>query len=140
MPKATCLLKRSRLLTAIFLLTWLAVHALAVDTIDKAVPFLRDVPDRPSLLSRVTKANCGSLCDPQDPDFPEQWHLDHTLQSWANVDAHVRAAWDIGVAGRGVVICVVDDGVATAEPDFEGRFVSALNRNYSSSTNDPHAA
>lgn len=52
---------------------------------------------------------------PEDPLYPRQWHLADTF-----LDAH--GAWDLGYAGDGVQIAVVDDGLQKEHPDFADKF------------------
>jgi subtilisin family serine protease len=59
---------------------------------------------------------------PSDSYFRRQWHLDSSegpqLVAEASVDA--PAAWDVTRGERSVVFCLIDDGVATNHPDFQG--------------------
>eukprot|EP01063_Lacrimia_lanifica_P021950 TRINITY_DN2965_c0_g1_i1.p1 TRINITY_DN2965_c0_g1~~TRINITY_DN2965_c0_g1_i1.p1 ORF type:complete len:764 (+),score=83.55 TRINITY_DN2965_c0_g1_i1:52-2343(+) len=43
-------------------------------------------------------------------------------QNWVYDLANVKPAWAAGLSGRGVVVQVNDDGVASDHPDFAGRF------------------
>lgn len=57
---------------------------------------------------------------PNDPQFPNQWHLRNTGQGGgvAGIDANVTTPWDT-VLGRNVQIAVVDTGVSIAHPDLQ---------------------
>ena len=56
---------------------------------------------------------------PNDPQYPDQWHLNNTGQKGAVADADVDApeAWDIA-DGTGMVIAVFDDGVDIGHEDL----------------------
>jgi subtilisin family serine protease len=66
---------------------------------------------------------------PNDPLFPEQWHLRNTGQgeSTEGIDARVSEAWDITAGDPQVLIAINDDGVDLAHPDFAGRLEPQLN-------------
>jgi subtilisin family serine protease len=56
---------------------------------------------------------------PNDPLFPDQWHLDNTGQNGGQVEADVDAlrGWDLS-RGAGTIVAVVDDGVELDHPDL----------------------
>jgi hypothetical protein len=61
---------------------------------------------------------------PNDPLFPQQWHLNNTgtgpaqlPDAIAGADVRAVAAWDIST-GAGVTIAVVDDGMERTHPDL----------------------
>jgi thermitase len=54
---------------------------------------------------------------PDDPQFPNQWHL-------SKIQA--PTAWDMGT-GDGITVAILDDGVDPDHPDLEGRLVSGWN-------------
>ncbi|MCP2258606.1 serine protease [Streptoalloteichus tenebrarius] len=58
--------------------------------------------------------------EPDDPKFPDQWHLQGPPEEPAGVNA--PAAWAWGATGRGVVVAVVDTG-STAHPDLDAQYV-----------------
>jgi subtilisin family serine protease len=58
---------------------------------------------------------------PNDPLFPEQWHLNNTGQnnSKPHADVSAPAAWDIVPGGSpNVVIGIIDDGMEYTHPDL----------------------
>jgi subtilisin family serine protease len=57
---------------------------------------------------------------PDDPLFPEQWHLSNRGQGGGTpgADADVVAAWDVTTGDPGIVIAIIDDGVLHAHPDL----------------------
>jgi outer membrane autotransporter protein len=85
------------------------------------------------------------------PGFPGQWHLVNggpaqilftvnannpatrytTTMVNAGVDAGLKAAWNLGYTGRGVIIGIVDDGVDSTNPDIAPNYRADLSRNFS---------
>jgi len=64
---------------------------------------------------------------PNDPNFPNQWHL-------PKVSA--PAAWDLTTGSASVTVAVIDSGVDPAHPDLFGKLVGGYN--YLGSTADTH--
>ncbi len=62
---------------------------------------------------------------PDDPLFPDQWHLQNTGQGnpagVVGADARLPAAWDTQTGDGTIVIAVVDDGIQLAHPDLASR-------------------
>lgn len=56
---------------------------------------------------------------PNDPLFPEQWHLHNTGQNGALPDADIDApeGWEIS-QGNNTVIAIIDDSIQTSHPDL----------------------
>lgn len=59
---------------------------------------------------------------PEDPLFPEQWHLENrgTNKNRAGVDLNARAAWP-AAKGAGVTVAVVDNGFQLDHPELTQR-------------------
>jgi len=57
---------------------------------------------------------------PNDPLFPNQWHLQNTGQGGgvAGADARLPGAWDLETGDSSVVVAVIDDGAQTTHPDL----------------------
>lgn len=77
---------------------------------------------------------------PNDPYYPDQWHLDNRRQSngIAGEDANVIEVWD-NYRGTGVVLGIVDDGIDYFHPDLSTSYLPALSANYSGLPVDPGA-
>jgi subtilisin-like proprotein convertase family protein len=75
---------------------------------------------------------------PNDPTFPNQWHLRNTGQGGGVVgaDANVTTAWD-EYLGDGVVIGIVDDGVSPAHPDLAPNYRADLSWDWVGNDPDP---
>jgi len=60
---------------------------------------------------------------PNDPLFPNQWHLQNTGQGGGlpGADARLPGAWDYQIGNGSAVIAVVDDGVELNHPDLTSR-------------------
>jgi subtilisin family serine protease len=75
----------------------------------------------PNFLAEMRKASVN------DPQFPEQWHLDNTGQGSGLALQDVRAlgAWNlVGGGDRSIVIAVIDDGVDLDHPDLNANLWS----------------
>ena len=70
---------------------------------------------QPNLLRNYTLAGV-----PNDPMFPNQWHLQNTGQGGGLVgaDADLVAAWDVTTGSSSIVIAIIDDGVVNTHPDL----------------------
>ncbi|MBW2459651.1 MAG: S8 family serine peptidase, partial [Deltaproteobacteria bacterium] len=66
---------------------------------------------------------------PDDPLFPEQWHLLNLGQgmSTASVDGRVSEAWDLTTGDPQVIVAVNDSGVDLNHADFTGKLEPELN-------------
>jgi subtilisin-like proprotein convertase family protein len=74
---------------------------------------------------------------PNDPLFPNQWHLRNTGQGGgtAGEDARITGVWD-AYRGTGVLIGIVDDGLEYTHPDLAARYVAAASFDFNG--NDPN--
>ncbi|MBI1225013.1 MAG: S8 family serine peptidase [Bacteroidetes bacterium] len=55
---------------------------------------------------------------------PMQWHLKETQVNGVTISQHanVEAAWELS-RGKGITIAVLDDGVDTSHPEFDGKVI-----------------
>ncbi|HEY7119154.1 MAG TPA: S8 family serine peptidase [Tepidisphaeraceae bacterium] len=70
---------------------------------------------------------------PNDPLFPDQWHLRNTSTGGADLD--VTPAWD-RYQGTGVTVAVVDEGVQYTHPDLQPNYDAADSWDFNG--NDPN--
>lgn len=75
---------------------------------------------------------------PDDPLYPEQWHLKNTGQTdpESSLDLNVEPVWD-SVRGRGVIIGIVDDGIMANHPDLSANMRSDLGYDFRDGDSDP---
>lgn len=66
---------------------------------------------------------------PDDPRFPDQWHLRNLGEKGAvqGVDGRVSEAWDVTQGSADVVIAINDDGVDVKHPDLAAHCLAPLN-------------
>ena len=57
---------------------------------------------------------------PNDPAYPDQWHLRNTGQGGGvqGADVEAEAAWDITQGSPDVIVAVADTGIDTSHPDL----------------------
>lgn len=86
----------------------------------------------PSLARQQTKRLV-----PNDPFFPQQWHLRNTGQAGgvSGIDANVISTWDT-YRGTGVRIGIIDDGVQISHPDLAPNLDLVNDRDWNDSTPD----
>lgn len=96
----------------------------ALDQVDSAVP----------LLTR----HLNTKAVPNDPFFPQQWHLANTGQTGGLVgaDVNVTKVWD-DYSGSGVVISIIDDGVELTHPDLSTNARPDLSHDYCGNDSNP---
>jgi subtilisin-like proprotein convertase family protein len=78
---------------------------------------------------------------PNDPLFPNQWHLLNTGQHFGlpGLDINVTNVWDAW-RGRGIVIGVVDTGLETSHPDLATSINHELGWDFIANDPDPSPA
>jgi subtilisin-like proprotein convertase family protein/subtilisin family serine protease len=77
--------------------------------------------------------------EPDDPRFPEQWHLENVGQSGGLpfADIRVRPVWDDGFSGDGVTVAIVDEGTQFRHPDLLPNWLEGSGYDYNGDDNDP---
>ena len=61
-----------------------------------------------------------SLRSPNDPLYPQQWHLHQA--SFPHAGANLEPAWALGHTGAGIVIGICESGFQTTHPDLAANF------------------
>ena len=76
---------------------------------------------------------------PNDPLYPNQWHLNNTGQSGGTpgADSNVESVWD-NYTGAGVVLGIIDDSLETGHEDFVGNVNTTIDYDYIDNDNDPN--
>ena len=71
----------------------------------------------PDFLCQIVK----SAIIPNDPYYPQQWHLNNIGQSGGTYGADINApeAWDITVGNSHIVIAIIDDGIDLTHEDLK---------------------
>ncbi|UCG33153.1 MAG: S8 family serine peptidase [Phycisphaerales bacterium] len=75
---------------------------------------------------------------PNDPLYPDQWHLNNTGQGGGvpGIDINAESAWAVS-DGSGTVIGIVDDGLEINHPDLAGNHDNSLGYDYNDNDPDP---
>lgn len=102
-----------------------------------AVRMLDEIPALDYFAPMVAKQQSPRLI-PNDPNFPNQWHLRNTGQSggFVGADANVTSVWD-QYRGAGVTVASVDDGITTTHPDLAPNYVPQYSFDFNSNEPDP---
>jgi hypothetical protein len=74
----------------------------------------------------------GTAWTPDDPRYDEQWHYHNTGQQNGTVDADIDLpeAWEITKGNSGVIVAIVDEGVAISHPDIAANMWSGIGYNF----------
>ena len=93
----------------------------------------RAVAAQPVIRRRVAQRSI-----PDDPLYPDQWHLDNTGQGGGTpgVDLNVESAWGL-TRGAGPAVAIVDDGLEIAHPDLAPNHDDSLAYDYNDDDPDP---
>lgn len=60
----------------------------------------------------------------EDPLFKDQWHLIN--EEYPEHMVNAAPVWDMGITGKDVVSCIIDDGLEYESEDLADNFVCAL--------------
>ena len=85
-----------------------------------APPPISPDSDNSVALAREMAARLGI----QDPLFKDQWHLINDEFPEHMVNA--TPVWDMGITGKGITSCLVDDGLDYTSEDLKDNFVSSF--------------
>jgi kexin len=88
-------------------------------------PYPEPLP-RPPILPAGKIAKMQDLHHISDPIFPEQWHLANDKRP--GYDLNVSSVWTSNITGKGVNVCLIDDGLDMKSPDLKDNFVSIEQR------------
>jgi subtilisin family serine protease len=86
------------------------------------------------LVSRQQTSRATAAAAPNDPLFPQQWHLRNT--GTAGADLNVLPAWDLA-QGSGVTVALVDDGVQYTHPDLAANYDAADSYDFNDDDSNP---
>lgn len=70
-----------------------------------------------------------------DPLYEEQWHLKNSVSGQYGIN--VVGAWESGITGRGVTVCVIDDGLEWRHPDLRNNYSPTGSYDLNSDDPDP---
>jgi kexin len=78
---------------------------------------------------------------PNDPLFPDQWHLKNTGQEGgtAGEDANVTSVWDTYQTSSSEVVAIVDDGLEIGHEDLTDNVIAGQSWDYVDGDSDPTA-
>jgi len=106
-----------------------------------AVGLARDLARRPGVIEAVPEWFRQRLTRaiPDDPLFPNQWHLRNTGQGGgsAGVDADVTPVWDTYKGSADEIVAIIDDGVETGHEDLAANIMAGLGWDYVGGDDDP---
>jgi kexin len=77
---------------------------------------------RPPPIPSAKAAQMMGTHDIRDPIFAEQWHLAN--DRIGTNDLNISDVWSSGQRGKGVNVCLIDDGLDFKSPDLKDNFVS----------------
>ena len=69
---------------------------------------------------------------PNDPLFPNQWHLRNTSMPEADINA--EPAWDAGYTGEGVILGILEGGIQSNHPDLAANYNATASQSGGSSS------
>lgn len=80
---------------------------------------IRELAERLSRQEGIEYAEPNAYYQPQrvpnDPQFPQQWHLDDPVN---NADINAPQAWDLQTGSRNVIVALLDTGIDYTHPDL----------------------
>ncbi|KAG1696473.1 Neuroendocrine convertase 1 [Nymphon striatum] len=83
-----------------------------------------------SFRIEVFRKRSKRLLEFKDPNFKEQWYLKKKYMNVSNV-------WENGLTGKGVTVCVIDDGIEWKNTDLVNSYNPKASYDVISNDNDP---
>ncbi|SPO23613.1 probable KEX2 - endoproteinase of late golgi compartment [Ustilago trichophora] len=94
-----------------------------------------DPSPRPPVIPTAKTAEMMSKFDIKDPIFTDQWHLANNRK--LGNDLNVTAVWDQEILGKGITVCLIDDGLDMHSPDLKENFYAPGSYDFNSHTELP---
>ncbi|KIS68854.1 putative serine-type endopeptidase [Mycosarcoma maydis] len=94
-----------------------------------------DPSPRPPMIPTAKTADLMSKFDIKDPIFTDQWHLANDRKT--GNDLNVTAIWEQGILGKGIKVCLIDDGLDMHSPDLRDNFYAPGSYDFNSHTELP---
>uniref|UniRef100_A0A914UZT1 P/Homo B domain-containing protein n=1 Tax=Plectus sambesii TaxID=2011161 RepID=A0A914UZT1_9BILA len=87
-----------------------------------------------ALQRQHTETNLSGPYNPNDPLWSNMWYLNRDRPG---LDHNVKAAWDLGYTGRGIVVTIVDDGLERSHPDIMPNYYPRASYDVNDRDDDP---
>lgn len=100
-----------------------SIHMLAPKKLEKRMPVQIEASERdfvPVDSSQQGIKDAMDKLDIHDPIFQDQWHIINSANP--GQDVNVTGLWYEGITGKGVVSCIIDDGVDYESEDLKDNF------------------
>lgn len=76
-----------------------------------------------------------SKYDYNDPSWPYQWYMNDGCIEGINLN--ITFAWDMGYTGKGIVVCIIDDGVERTNIELIENYDQNASTDLNDADNDP---
>lgn len=94
-----------------------------------------DPSPRPPVIPTAKTAEMMAKFDIKDPIFTDQWHLANNRK--LGNDLNVTSVWDQEILGKGITVCLIDDGLDMHSPDLKENFYAPGSYDFNSHTELP---
>lgn len=100
--------------------------------------WLRPIKPR-TVAGTVSSGDITEKAVPNDPLYPQEWHLNNTGQGSGTVgaDIDIQSVWDTYRASGKEVIAIVDNGLDTGHEDLSPNLIPGISYNYVTLAGDP---